>query len=189
MKSFILFIAAPLLAAPIVSVAPRTTPVNVGSSFFVDVRIEGVTDLYGYQLDIGFDPAILAVQGLTEGDFLADGGSTFWIEGALDSDAGLLAGTSSILIGAVPGVSGKGTLFSIRMRALAEGSSNLTASSAILLGSDLSGIEATIANGRVTVVKSEVPGEVPEGNSGALAILGFAMALATKWRRTHRSTA
>ena len=47
-------------AAPILSIAPTSTTVQAGHTFSVDVSIADVTDLFAYQFDLGFDPAMFA---------------------------------------------------------------------------------------------------------------------------------
>ncbi|HEV3199328.1 MAG TPA: cohesin domain-containing protein, partial [Bryobacteraceae bacterium] len=57
----------------------------VGDIFTVNVNIAGITDLYGFQFDLSFDPAILAAASSTEGPFLPTGGATFFIPGTIDN--------------------------------------------------------------------------------------------------------
>ena len=48
-----------------------------------------VTDLAGWQTDITFDPALLEVVKVSEGDFLKTGGEgTFFLRGTIDNTAG-----------------------------------------------------------------------------------------------------
>jgi hypothetical protein len=48
----------------------------VGSTFTVDVLIEGVTDLGGFAFAIRFDDAILNLVGIRDGPFLSSGGGS-----------------------------------------------------------------------------------------------------------------
>jgi hypothetical protein len=78
--------ASPVLATPIVSVAPRAgDPTVVGSEFRVDVSIENAVNLIGYLFDLEFDPAVITPTGLEEGPFLPTGGSTFFLDYAFQT--------------------------------------------------------------------------------------------------------
>ena len=100
---------------------PAIAPVHVGATFALDLIIENVTDLSGWQADIAFNPAVLSTVSVTEGDFLSkDGGSTFFQEGNINNTTGEITG----LIAARTtsgGVSGTGVLLSIIFEAQATG--------------------------------------------------------------------
>ena len=100
---------------------PVITPVYVGVPFTLDLIIENVTDLAGWQADIAFNPAVLSAVSVTEGDFLSkDGGSTFFQEGSINNTTGEI----TELIAARTtggGVSGTGVLLSIIFEAQATG--------------------------------------------------------------------
>ena len=100
---------------------PVIAPVHVGATFALDLIIENVTDLAGWQADIAFNPAVLSAVSVTEGDFLSkDGGSTFFQEGSINNTTGEI----TELIAARTtggGVSGTGVLLSIIFEAQATG--------------------------------------------------------------------
>ena len=100
---------------------PVITPVYVGVPFTLDLMVENVTDLSGWQADIAFNPAVLSAVSVTEGDFLSkDGGSTFFQEGSINNTTGEI----TELIAARTtggGVSGTGVLLSIIFEAQATG--------------------------------------------------------------------
>ena len=100
---------------------PVIAPVHVGVPFTLDLMVEDVTDLSGWQADIAFNPAVLSAVSVTEGDFLSkDGGSTFFQEGNINNTTGEITG----LIAARTtsgGVSGTGVLLSITFEAQATG--------------------------------------------------------------------
>jgi hypothetical protein len=63
---------------PTVSIEPSTTNVTVGNIVSLNINISGVTDLYGFQLDLAFTPTTLtadtlltAVSGVTGSGTLA----------------------------------------------------------------------------------------------------------------------
>jgi hypothetical protein len=57
----------------VVQVSPLTTNVQPGESFSVDIRVENVTDLYGFDVTLHFNPAYLQVDSLALGSFLSSG--------------------------------------------------------------------------------------------------------------------
>ena len=67
---------APVFAAPIISIQPATQNVSVNDTVSVNVTITDVTDLYGFQFDLSFSPAVLAATAINEGPFLSSGGRT-----------------------------------------------------------------------------------------------------------------
>ena len=94
-----------------------TTNVLVGDTFTIHLKAEKVPDLAGWQFDIEFDPAVLKVVEVTEGEFLKMGGSTtFFQKEAIDNAAGKITGLSAARI-SENGVSGTGTLLSVTFSA------------------------------------------------------------------------
>lgn len=140
----------PAVRAATISVLPASTTSGVGGSFSVDINISSITDLYAYQFDLAFDPAILSATGVTAGLFLS-GGAGF-VPGIIDNVAGTITFTADSLTGPVSGVSGSGTLASLQFTALAPGTSALTLSNLIFLDSQLLDIPIdTTNNGTVDV--------------------------------------
>ena len=100
---------------------PAIVPVHVGATFAVDLIIENVTDLAGWQFDIAFNPAMLQIVEVKEGGFLKqNGGYTFFQEGNIDNTAGEITGLIAARIG-TDSVSGTGVLLSITFEAQATG--------------------------------------------------------------------
>src|SRR5437867_11035043 len=112
-------------ADPIVTIDPSSLNVPAGQTFSVDVSISNVTDLFAFQFDLGFNPAIIAADGVTEGSFLATGGSTFFIAGTIDNVGGSVSSNADTLLTALSGVSGSGTLATFELTAVGAGSSSL----------------------------------------------------------------
>ena len=103
-----------------------TTSVRVGDTFTVRTNAEKVTDLAGWQFDLTFNPDVLEVVEVNEGDFLkTDGGTTFFQQGTVDNTEGKIAGLSAALI-SKGGITGTGTLLSVVFSAKADGNSQLT---------------------------------------------------------------
>jgi hypothetical protein len=143
-----LITSLPTLADPVLSVVPASSTVNVGSSISYDINISNVTDLYAYQFDLNFNPAIVSAVSITEGSFL----TSFFIPGAIDNTGGTIAGSADSLTGPGPGVSGSGTLAILTLQGVASGSSNINLMNVILLDSSLSPISnVSLQSGSVTV--------------------------------------
>ena len=90
-----------------------------------NLTVQDITDLAGWQLNVGFNPTILKAVSVTEGDFLLkDGGSTFFQKGNINNTIGEITGLTVARIGA-GGVSGTGILLSINFEAKAAGEGGL----------------------------------------------------------------
>lgn len=154
--------------AAVLSVNPAYTNVTAGQTFSVDVQIAGVTDLYAFQFDLGFDPTVLSVTSVTEGAFLQGGGPTLWIDPTIDNLAGTITYAADALNGAAAGIGGYGILATISFATLAAGSSNISLYNGILLDSQLfdTAIDQ-VSNGRVLV------SQVPEPSVLALLVIGL----------------
>jgi hypothetical protein len=131
--------------------------VSQGSRFAVDVNISGAADLYAFQLDLTFDPSILAVTSVSEGLFLPGGGSTFFIQGTIDNLGGSITNNADSLLTAISGVNGDGTLIVFDFTALASGTSSLDLANILLLDSGLNFINYSSTNGSVTVASVATP--------------------------------
>jgi len=185
----ILIVRPPIVdAAGSISIAgPATNPV-VGNSFTVNVQVTGITDLYAFQFDLSFDPAILSAVSITEGPFLPGGGTTFFIPGTIDNIGGHITFTADTLVGAIPGVTGSGTLATATFSVNTVGTSAVSPGNVILLDSSLGGITATIQNGSISTVAPTV--SIPTLSEWSLAVfVGLLISLALlSLRRAPPST-
>jgi hypothetical protein len=152
--------------------------VSLGDTFTVNVDVTGITDLYGFQFDLGFDPTILMADSSTEGPFLPSGGATFFIPGAIDNAGGTVAATADTLETAISGVTGDGTLASFSFEALADGPSALTLSNALMVDSGDNLIDFDLSDGSVVVGEASA---APEPSSFLLlAVAALAIGF-RKW--------
>jgi Cohesin domain/PEP-CTERM motif len=174
--------ARPVVASPIISVQPDLSTVSLGSSFFLDINIADVSDLFGFQFDLFYDPAMLTATDIVNGGFFADGDS-FFIPGAIDDLLGTIAFTASTLLGPIVGVDGSGTLARVSFKAKSSGTSAVGLTSVLLLDSGLSEIAADAQGGSVKVNAGDVA-PVPEPTSVVL----FGSALVAMWRGRRRIT-
>ena len=98
---------------------------HAGDTFTLDLSARNVIDLAGWQFDVAFDPAVIKAVEVNEGDFLkTGGGSTFFQKGTIDNATGKITKLSSALLSG-GGVTGTGTLLSIKFSAKADGETQL----------------------------------------------------------------
>jgi adhesin HecA-like repeat protein len=144
-------------ADTILTISPTSPTVAPGSTFTVDVDITGVTDLYGYQFDLSFNPSVLSAVSQSEGSFLSSGGATFFVPGTNDNVGGTVSSTANTLLTAISGVNGSGTLVIFTFTALKAGTSAISIQNETLLDSNLNVISDTTSGATVTVSAAPVP--------------------------------
>lgn len=164
----------PLLTAETV-VSAGSASVSTGDLFTLPVSITGGSDVYAFQLDLSFDPAVLTLLNISEGTFLPSAGSTIFAPGAIDNVGGTASGTADTLVGSIPGASGAGVLVDFTFQAISQGASALDISNGILLDSNLNDIPFTTAAGNVTVTAATTGVPEPAGLSWIGGLLVAAM--------------
>jgi hypothetical protein len=130
--------ASPLAGAATLELRPSTLDVTPGQTFAVDIATRNdVSDLSGFQLNLGFPSTLLAATAVAEGPFLPTGGATYFLPGDIDNTGGTVSFMADSLLGDVPGVTGSGVLASITFQGMRAGTANLSLSNALLLHSNL----------------------------------------------------
>jgi hypothetical protein len=160
-------------AQAVISIDPTTQTTSTGSIVTVDVAISNVSDLYGYQFDLGFNSSVLQAVSSSEGPFLAGGGSTFFISGTNDNLAGTVFATADTLLAPISGVNGSGELAIFTFDAIGAGTSTFTIQNETLLNSGLNVISDLSKTGLVTVKAPTVaaPEIDPASTMAALTLL------------------
>ena len=153
-----------LLSAP--------TTVSAGQQFTVSVYVSGITDLYGYGFDLGFNQGLVQELSASEGAFLGLGGPTFHIDGGVDNTGGVVSGVGNTLLGDVLGVDGSGTLESFVFRATAAGLAGFTLDNVMLLDSQQEDITPSVVGTETTVTGGGH--SVPEPAPLTLVAMGLA---------------
>ena len=170
-------------AAPVLRVTPALSNVTVGSVFTLDIAIFGVSDLFGWQLDLGFSPfGLVSASPATEGSFLG-AGQTFG-SGSVDNAAGTITTMFSALSGAT-GVSGDGVLASISFAALSAGTATFSLSNVELVDSNLVPIFFSWPDDAFSATVNIAGGGgtgVPEPSTLALLALALACVLLSRRR-------
>lgn len=171
-------------AVPTLSFGISNPTPQVGDSITVDVIASDVTDLFAFNLDIGFNPAVLGIATVNAGNFLASGGgltlSGIGLFGFDTSMPGQIQDINDSLLGPVAGVSGSGILATIGFDILAPGISQIAFLDVNALAGtemiDSTGVPITIMNANIGTIT------VPEPSTPLLFLSGM---LAAVFRQRH----
>ncbi len=146
--------------AATVSLDPPAATVGVGETVVVNIRIQDVTDLFGADVRLQYDPAIVEVVDantlvpgtqISSGDFPdISSGRGFVAQNTVNPDEGTIGYAMTLLSPATP-VSGSGTLASVTFRGKASGRSDITFTSVLLSDASANQIPASKSDGSVTV--------------------------------------
>jgi hypothetical protein len=149
-----MMVSYPAISSPLTTiyVDPRTSTVIVAQVFTINIKISEVTDLYGWELKLKWNPMLLDALDVTEGNFLKNEGNTYFIKQINNTNGYLLAACT--LIGDRPGVNGSGTLASVSFHTETEGTSALDLYDTKLGNSLEEPISHTVINGSVTISQS-----------------------------------
>jgi hypothetical protein len=137
--------------------ASYTVP-NVDLAFSVNVTVEDVENLYGYEFKLYYSNDILNGSSVTEGPFLKTGGiSTFFYLAAFNDNYNATHGLANVLClrtaANATGVNGTGTLATINFRSTsANGPRILHMEDVKLSDSNSTAIPDTVLDGEVTVL-------------------------------------
>jgi hypothetical protein len=127
-----------------VYVDPQNSTGAVGRSFMVNVSVSNVTDLFGWEFTLEWNPMLLHVVNVREGSFLTRGGSTYFPDPQINNTVGYVTADCSLL-GNIPGVNGSGTLATLEFFVETIGECALNLTSTMLVNS----AEALIAHSTV----------------------------------------
>jgi len=103
------------------SIEPSPVAVTACTNFTVGVKVNYVTDLYSWQMNLTFDPTLMTCVGATAGPFLPP--PTFGLIVIIDNTAGWVAAADSRMV--PPGASGSCVLAYITFHCKGQGSSSL----------------------------------------------------------------
>ena len=162
-------------AAPVLSVTPPLNNVIVGNMVTLDIRIDGVTDLFAWEMDLGFTPTgKINASAATEGSFL--GAGTTFGPGTVNNLLGSITFMFNALSGAT-GITGNGILASVSFLAVMAGTVTVSLSNVILYDSNLDQIffnAPSDIRAATIIVADAGGGNMPEPST--LLLLGLALA-------------
>ena len=124
-------------------VVPQTP--NLGQEMSITVQVQEAINLAGWAFDLSYDPKLLSLQTVQEGDFLKpDGQEAYFQPGTIDPETGSVTDLLSVFLGA-GGAKGTGRLLTLIFKPIAIGQSQL----------QLKNVELGDATGKVIPVKVE----------------------------------
>ncbi len=128
-------------ASATVFVDPMTIEgIVIGENVTVNINVSNVTDLYGWQAGVTFNPDVLNCTGYYEGEFLKRADvTTLWLNQTppWDNTEGVVYFHGCCLLGPVSGVSGSGQLGYLTFEVVGTGVSDLHLTDVILVNSNL----------------------------------------------------
>ncbi len=152
----LILVSSAILADPVLTIQPPQLTLNPGATFSLDVDIQGAADVYAFQFNLNFSSTLISPVSVSEGSFLANGGTTFFVP---TMRAGQVSAVADTLLGPVPGASGNGTLATLNFNTPMpfpgfdfSGTTTVGLSNVILLNSHLGEIPTTVVPGVVNVV-------------------------------------
>ena len=150
-------------AATAFTLAPASATIHGCEIIEVEVRIEDVADLYGAEVRLAFDPAVIEVvdaDALSAGIQVLNGGllqePIFASENEADNTAGTIHFAATQLYPTAP-ASGTGALIVIKLRARSEGVSDLEITFTRMANRDTDELAGTATDGLVTTVAPSSP--------------------------------
>jgi hypothetical protein len=166
---------AVVLADPTIRLDPSSSTVPVGATFVVNVAVDDVLDLGGFEFTMTFDPAVVKVQNVALGPFLSSTGRTVGAVGPVTSTLGV-CDFGGFSFGEFAGPDGTGTVAAVTLEALAVGSTNLTFTAAQLTNTQydpgLTVVTPTMLSGVVWVgILGDVNSDHAANSSDALIVL------------------
>ena len=157
-----------------VSVSAPSQPVASGQQFTISIFVVPNTDLSGLQFNLHFDPALVSIDSVQEGNLLAqNGATTYFNPGQIDNQAGTLTGAFGVITSPGQTISTQGTLAVISLTANAQGGACPLGLSNVVAG-DINGNSVPVSLEDAGVTVASVQGQL--FNWWALSvILGLAL--------------
>jgi hypothetical protein len=159
-------LAQALAADTATRLTPATQTISVGETTTVALYVQDVDNLFGYQVEIAFDPAVLEVvdaDGATEGVQVVLGSwlqADFVYQNSADNDLGTIGCVLSQLFPRPP-ISGSGELLTITFRGVAEGDSAVRFTDLTLASIDGMVIPTSQQNAQIDVQTTTPPTPTP----------------------------
>ena len=132
---------------------------SVGDTVTIEIGVVGVTDLFGAEVHLTFDPNILQVldadasrpEVQIQGGPLLDPGRAWVVLNFVDNTAGQI-GYALSLISPAPPVSGDGVLASITFETKTQGTATLSFTNVLLVNNEAQKIASVANDGIIAIV-------------------------------------
>ena len=130
-------------------VKPPLERAAVGETFAVQINVADVVDLYSFAFDLAYNPNVLKIQSITEGEFLKrGGGNTFFSSGEPNEAQGKQNNIVSTRFSPTnTGESGNGTLADVTFQVIGSGESGINMSGVQLFNSIVEEIIPVVEDG------------------------------------------
>ena len=112
-------------ASPRLGFDPGNVNLKPGDTTTIAITVQNAQDLFSVPLLLQYNPAVISVEDVRQGDFLSGGTQPVAIVQRVDKERGQ-AIVSATRMPNTPGVSGSGTLFGVVVRGVAAGNSQLS---------------------------------------------------------------
>jgi hypothetical protein len=152
-----------------VSISTPTAPINSGEQFIISIVVVPGTAIAGMQFDLHFDPSLVTVDKVEEGDLLVqDGANTFFNSGYIDNQLGIVRGAFGAIISPGKTVSKNGIFATVTLTAR-KGSASCPISLFNVIVGDMAGNAVPVSLGSVSAPEIVDANAVPvsPGNESA----------------------
>ncbi len=107
---------------------------DIGDRFDLELRVENVSDLWIWAVDLKWNPAVIQLVDVHEGPFLCSVGETLFVAPAIESQSprGLLNGTTGVFFNLSDKISGSGVLATFTFQVLNYGNSEIEFTKTVL---------------------------------------------------------
>jgi hypothetical protein len=158
----------------VVSVSAPTDAIDAGEQFTISINVQPNNAVAGIQFDLRFNPAIVTVNSIAEGNLLKQhGASTYFNPGTINNSAGTITNVFGAIISPGETVTTAGTFAVITMTAKnAGGSSPLTLSNVVVGDIASQSLPVSIINGAINVTGQTPDTPPPGGDSGGGGVSG-----------------
>jgi hypothetical protein len=152
----------------IVSVSAPAGALDPGEQFTIGISVVPNNAIAGMQFNLSFDPDIVTVGSIAEGNLLNQGGAnTYFGNGQINNTAGTITGVFGAIISPGQTVATVGTFAVITLTAgNTEGSSPLTLSNVVVGDLDSQSLPVNVVNGTINVATSSGSPLPSGGNAG-----------------------
>jgi hypothetical protein len=165
------------LAAPTTVSVVVPPGIQPGGQFTVNIDVAPGGAIAGVQFNLAFDPAVVTVDSVTEGNLLSQGGAaTYFSSGTINNVTGTVHNVVGVITSPGQTVSSAGTFAAITMTAGSGGTSALTLSGALVGDIDGQSLEISVVNGQVALNRAPQLGAVGAKSSDEGAVLSFTVA-------------